>query len=154
MAGPGHLWIHVDGNQLRPDRLTEIRDSFDPTIDQTIKREGFEEALDRVAFVGVSQGAIVALDAVGSGRWKIGGLIGYSGLLLPIPVSSDSSSTPVLLVHEQNDRTIPPFASTLAASQLQAAGFKVHLKVEPNVGHTISITGTRLGLDFLRTHLA
>jgi phospholipase/carboxylesterase len=32
-------------------------------------------------FVGVSQGAIVALDAVASGRWKVGALIAFSGLL-------------------------------------------------------------------------
>lgn len=152
-VGPGRLWFQVDGNQLRPDRLAEIRDAFDRTVAQIIKRERYEEALDRVAFVGVSQGAIVALDAVASGRWKVGALIGYSGLLPPVPVSSDSSGTPVLLVHGQNDRTIPPFASTLAASLLKAAGFKVDLKIEPRVGHTISMTGARLGLDFLRTHL-
>jgi phospholipase/carboxylesterase len=153
VAGP-HLWFQVDGNQLRPDRLAEIRNAFDRAFDQIVRRERLEEALDRVAFVGVSQGAIVALDAVASGRWKVGALIGYSGLLPLIPVSSDSSGTPVLLVHGQNDRTMPPFASTLAASQLQAAGFNVDLKVEPNVGHTISMTGAGLGLDFLRTHLA
>jgi phospholipase/carboxylesterase len=115
VAGPGHLWFQVDGNQLRPDRLAEIRDAFDRTIDQIIKRERFEEALDRVAFVGVSQGAIVALDAAASGKWNVGALIGYSGLLPPVPVSSASSGTPVFLIHGQNDRTIPPFASTLAA---------------------------------------
>lgn len=154
VAGPGHLWFQVDGNQLRPDRLAEIRDAFDRTIDQIIKRERFEEALDRVAFVGVSQGAIVALDAAASGRWNVGALIGYSGLLPPVPVSSASSGTPVLLIHGQNDRTIPPFASTLAASQLRAAGFKVDLKIESGVGHAISMTGARLGLEYLRTHLA
>ena len=129
--GPGHLWFQVDGNQLRSDRLAEIRDAFDRTIDQIIKREGYEKELDRLAFVGVSQGAIVALDAVASGRWKIAAMIGYSGLLPPIP----------------------PLASTLAASLLQAAGFKVELKIEPSVGHTISMTGAKLGLDFIRTHL-
>lgn len=134
--------------------LAEIRNAFDHAIDQIIRRERLEEALDRVAFVGVSQGTIVALDAVASGRWKVGALIGYSGLLPLIPVSSDSSGTPVLLVHGQNDRTMPPFATTLAASQLQAAGFAVDLKVDPSVGHTISMTGAGLGLDFLRKYLA
>ncbi|SFB62248.1 phospholipase/carboxylesterase [Rhizobium sp. NFR07] len=117
VPGPGHLWFQVDGNQLRPDRLAEIRNAFDRAFDQIFRRERFEEALDRVAFVGVSQGAIVAPDAVAPSRWIVGALIGYSGLLLLIPVSSDGRGTPVLLVHGQNDRTIPPFASTLAASQ-------------------------------------
>lgn len=151
---PGHLWFQVDGNQLQPGRLVEIRDAFDRTIDQLIKHEGYREAHDRIAFVGVFQGAIVAPDAVASGKWKVGALIGYSGLLPPIQVSSDSSDTPVLLVHGQNDRTIPPFASTLAASQLRAAGFNVDLKIEEGVGHTISMTGAQLGVEFLLTHLA
>ncbi len=152
--GPGHLWFQVDGNQLRPDRLVEIRKNFDRTIKEIVLREGFDGELDRVAFVGVSQGAIVALDAVASARWKIGALIGYSGLLPPVPVSPASSNTPILLVHGQSDRTIPPFASTLATSQLQAAGFKVDLKIETGVGHTISMTGAKLGVEFLLTHLA
>ncbi len=151
---PGHLWFQVDGNQLRPERLAEIRKAFDQTVEEVINREEFDGQLNRVAFVGVSQGAIVAMDAVASGRWKIGALVGFSGLLPPIPVSHDSKDTPILLVHGQNDRTIPPFASTLAASQFQTAGFMVELKIEPGVGHTISMTGARLGLDFLRTQLA
>jgi phospholipase/carboxylesterase len=151
---PGNLWFQVDGNQLRPERLAEIRRAFDQTVEEAINREGFDGKLDRVAFVGVSQGAIVAMDAVASGRWKIGALVGFSGLLPPIPVSAESKDTPILLVHGQNDRTIPPFASTLAASQFQTAGFTVELKIEPGVGHTISMTGARLGLDFLQTQLA
>lgn len=148
---PGNLWFQVDGNQLRPERLAEIRRAFDRTVKEVIKREGFDGQLNRVAFVGVSQGAIVAMDAVASGRWNIGALVGFSGLLPPIPVSADSKNTPILLVHGQNDRTIPPFASTLAASQFQIAGFTVELKIEPSVGHTISMSGASLGLEFLQT---
>jgi phospholipase/carboxylesterase len=84
-VGRSRLWFQVDGNQLRPDRLAEIRDAFDRMIDQIINREEYSEALDRVAFVGVSQGAIVALDAVAAGRWKVGAIIGYSGLFPPLP---------------------------------------------------------------------
>lgn len=152
-AGPGHLWFQVDGNQLYPDRLAEIRNTFDRTINQILKREGYEKALDRIAFVGVSQGAIAALDAVASGRWKIAAMVGCSGLLTPIPVFAESSGTPDLLVHGQNDLTIPPLASSLAPSQLQTAGFKVEIKIGPGVGHTISMTGAKLALDFIRTHL-
>jgi len=50
-------------------------------------------AHDRIAFVGVSQGAIVALDAVGSGRWRIGALVSFAGLLPPQIVSNASSAT-------------------------------------------------------------
>lgn len=116
-AGRGHLWFQVDGDQLLPDRFVGIR-GIRSDDRSGIKRGGFEGALDRVAFIGVSQGAIAALYAVVSGRWDVGALIEYKAFS-PVPVSSGSSGTPVLLVHGQNDRTIQPFASTLAASQLK-----------------------------------
>nr|WP_245298387.1 hypothetical protein [Sinorhizobium sp. A49] len=50
-----------------------------------MRREGFEDTHDRAAFVGVSQGAIVALDAVASGRRQVGALVSFAGLLPPQP---------------------------------------------------------------------
>lgn len=152
-SAPGHLWFHIDGDQLRPDRLKQTRTAFDQIVKKIVDRDGFADALHRVAFVGVSQGAVVSLDAIASGRWNIGAMVAYSGLLPPLPVSPVSKSTPILLVHGQNDRTIPSIASSFASSQLEAAGFHTELKVEPNVGHTISVTGAQHGLAFLKSHL-
>ena len=146
----GHQWFSVDGGQLQPDRIQAVRQAFDKTISEVLTREGFAQAHDRVAFVGVSQGAIVALDAVASGRWQIGALVSFAGLLPPTPVSGRSSKTPVLLVHGQDDRTIPAVASTMAAGQLRNAGFDVELDVLPGVGHTVSPEGAQKGLAFLR----
>jgi phospholipase/carboxylesterase len=36
-----------------------------------IEKHGFAGRFDRIAFFGVSQGAIMALDAVASGRWPV-----------------------------------------------------------------------------------
>nr|WP_245514534.1 hypothetical protein [Rhizobium leguminosarum] len=44
-------------------------------------------------------------------------------------------------MHGQHDTTIPAAASTLAAAQLRAAGFKVDLDIEPGVGHTDILFG-------------
>jgi len=113
----------------------------------------FADAHDRVAIVGVSQGAVVALDAVASGRWKVGALVSFAGLLPPQPISSASKDTPILLVHGQADTTIPSAASTLAAAQLGAAGFQIELDVEPGVGHTVSSAGAAKALSFLKKSL-
>lgn len=121
-------------------------------IDQA-SSAGDSKAHSIVSRFGVSQGAIAALYAVVSGRWNVGALIEYKAFS-PVPVSSGSSGTPVLLVHGQNDRTIQPFASTLAASLLKTAGYKVDLKIKPGARDTISMMDARLGLDFLRKHLA
>ncbi|WP_246617936.1 hypothetical protein [Rhizobium populisoli] len=78
-----------------------------------VEREGFGAAHDRIAFVSVSQGAIVALDAVASGRWNLGALVAFAGLLPPQPTSAASKDKPMLLVQGKSDMTIPAQASTL-----------------------------------------
>ncbi len=150
----GHQWFSTEGNPLDPARVMAAREAFDGLIDHVVRREGFAESHDRIAFVGVSQGAIVALDAVASGRWKVGALVSFAGLLPPQPISPSSKDTPILLVHGQADATIPAAASTLAAARLGAAGYKVELDVEPGVGHTISSTGARTALSFLQKSLS
>jgi phospholipase/carboxylesterase len=149
----GHQWFKVDGMQLDPVRIQEARNAFDGTIGDVIRREGFDTNTASIAFVGVSQGAIVALDAVASGRWNVGALVAFSGLLPPTTISRSGNQTPVLLIHGADDRTIPSMASTVAAGQLKAAGFQVEVDIEPKVGHTISVDGAEKALQFLRRTL-
>jgi phospholipase/carboxylesterase len=150
----GHEWFAVDGSQLRPDRIQSVREAFDRTVSEIVEREGFGKAHDRIAFVGVSQGAIVGLDAVATGRWQIGALVSFAGLLPPTEISQKSKGTPVLLVHGQADLTIPSMASTMAAGQLKGAGFTVELDLLPGVGHTVSMDGAEKALRFLQKNLA
>jgi phospholipase/carboxylesterase len=149
----GHEWFSTEGNPLDPARIRTAREASDALISDVVRREGFAEAHERVAFVGVSQGAIVALDAVASGRWHVGALVAFSGLLPPQPVSPLSMNTPILLVHGENDTTISPMASRLAAAQLGTVGFKVELDVERGTGHTISSAGAQKALSFLKRNL-
>lgn len=146
----GHQWFRVDGMQLDPERIRDAREGFDRKIRDVVAQEGFDRRLEKVAFVGVSQGAVVALDAVASGRWKVGALVSFSGLLPLTPISTGSHRPPILLVHGADDRTIPSVASTVAAGQLRSAGFDVELDIEPRVGHTISPSGAEKALAFLR----
>ncbi|OLP59781.1 phospholipase [Xaviernesmea oryzae] len=149
----GHQWFSTEGNPLDPKRIEDTRQAFDALIRETVQREGFARNHSRIAFVGVSQGAIVALDAVASGRWNVGALVAFSGLLAAQPISPSSINTPILLIHGENDRTIPPVASRVAASQLAAAGFKVEVDIESATGHTISSSGAQKALTFLQKTL-
>lgn len=150
----GHQWFKVDGLQLDPGRIRDAREGFDRKIGDVITQKGFEDRLHDVAFVGVSQGAIMALDGVASGRWAVGAVVAFSGLLPPTSILQKNNQTPVLLVHGADDRTIPSVASTVAAGQLRAAGFLVELEIEPRVGHTISVSGADTAVSFLRKVLA
>lgn len=136
-AQGGHQWFRVDGQEMRPDHIAFVRQEFDALIEGIVQQEGFESAIDQVAFVGLSQGAIMTLDAVGTGRWKVGALVTFAGLL-PLRPETTSKATPVLLVHGEDDPRIPVAASKAAAGQLRTAGFDVSLEMLPGVGHTIS----------------
>ncbi|SEH24095.1 dienelactone hydrolase family protein [Rhizobium sp. NFR12] len=148
----GRQWFAVDDQVMRPDRIQAARKAFDDLVSEIVEGEGFADALDKVAFVGVSQGAIMALDAVATGRWKVGALVSFAGLL-PLPPTSSSTETRILLMHGGADRTIPSAASVAAKGQLEAAGYDVTLKLFPDVGHTISSEEAREAARFLQSHL-
>lgn len=145
----GRQWFAIDDQVMRPERIGAARRAFDRVVSEIVKREGFEDALDRVAFVGVSQGAIMALDGVASGRWKVGAVVTFAGLL-PLPPTASSTQTNILMMHGSADRTIPSAATTAAANQLQSSGFPVTSKIYPGVGHTISSDEAREAANFLR----
>jgi phospholipase/carboxylesterase len=145
----GRQWFAVDDQVMRPHRVQAARRALDELVSEIVKREGFEDDLDKVAFVGVSQGAIVALDAVATGRWKVGALVSFAGLLA-LPPTSSATDTPIMLMHGTADTTIPPTASVAAEGQLEAAGYNVTLKMFPGVGHTISSEEAREAGRFLR----
>ncbi|MBW6424834.1 prolyl oligopeptidase family serine peptidase [Rhizobium sp. XQZ8] len=145
----GYQWFVVDDQVMRPDRIEAARRAFDGLVADIVEREGFENDLENVAFVAVSQGAIMALDAVATGRWKVGALVSFAGLL-PLPPTSPSSGTSILLMHGGADRTIPSAASVAASGQLKSAGYDVSLKVFPDVGHTISSDEASEAAIFLR----
>lgn len=149
----GREWFVVDDQVMRPDRIEAARRAFDDLVSVIVKMQGFENDLKNVAFVGVSQGAIVALDAVTTGRWKVGALVSFAGLL-PLPPTSGSKDTPIMLIHGRADTRIPSAASVAAQSQLKTAGYDVTYKLFPNVGHTISSEEAEQAATFLKERWA
>lgn len=152
-ANGGHQWFRADGQELRPDHIAFVREAFDRLIEGIVTREGFDDALDKVAFVGVSQGSIMALDAVASGRWKVGAVVTFAALLPLRPIPTENAVA-ILMIHGQNDLRIPAAASKAAAGQLRAAGFEVELEILPGVGHTVSSHGAAKALAFLKKRFA
>ena len=95
--GMGHQWFSIAGvtEENRAGRIKAARTDFDRVIRETIETYGFAEKRDRVAFIGFSQGTIMALDALASGRWPVGAIVGFSGRLAsPLPLSP-GQATPV-----------------------------------------------------------
>lgn len=153
--GSGYQWFSVAGvtEENRSWRIAEARVAFDKTISAIVDESGFSDKLDYVAFVGFSQGTIMALDAVASGRWPIGAAVGFSGrLALPEPLTP-SVQTPILLIHGDADAVISSIETTKAATVLQALGMDVETLIVPGLPHTISAEGAAAAGKFLAATL-
>lgn len=153
--GNGFQWFSVAGvtEENRGGRIQEARAAFDNTISSIVGENGFAEKLDRVAFVGFSQGTIMALDAVASGRWPIGAVVGFSGRLASPQPLMPSTNTKILLIHGTVDPTIPSSETIKAASVLQSLGVSVESVLEPGLSHTISADGATKAGQFLAAKL-
>ena len=117
----GHQWFSTEGSPLDPAEVMAAREASDGLIDDVVQRLVFADTHVRIAFVEVSQGSIVALVAVGSGRWKVGEVVFFAGVLPPQKISSVSRETPILLVLRQADTTIPYAACPASSSTLKSA---------------------------------
>lgn len=149
----GYQWFSITGvnDENRFSRIKEARAHFDQKIQEIITQNQLENHLDKVVFLGFSQGSIMALDAVVSGRWPIAGLISIAGRLAS-PINNEiNKHTKILLIHGESDTVIPPTESQSAYQQMHAANLNVELNILPATGHTISHSALQLSLDFLKT---
>lgn len=135
-GGPARQWFSVTGvtPENRPARVTAARAPFDAVLADTIATHGLTDHPDRVALIGFSQGAIMALDAVATGRWPIGALIALSGrLATPAPLSP--TATKILIAHGRQDTVIPASEAASAHQRLTDAGAHADLILEDRLGH-------------------
>jgi len=154
-SGYGFQWFSLDGITAanRFARVVEARAPFDAVLRDIIAAHGLTDHLERVALVGFSQGSMMALDAVASGRWTFGAVVAFSGRLASPPPLAPALATPVLLIHGDDDSVIASSESEEAAAVLQKLGVATQLHILRGVDHTISPDGALLAQDFLAEHL-
>ena len=148
----GFQWFSVRGvtAENRPARVEAARPAFDALLGRLIAKHGLSETPEKVVILGFSQGTIMALDAVASGRWAPGAVLGFSGRLATEDPLTPSSGTRVLLVHGDSDTAIPVSDSERAFARLKAAGMDVSLSIQPGLGHSVSQQGLELALSWLQ----
>ena len=155
-GGPGRQWFSIAGVSPanRQQRVEQAREAFDRIVSAAVAERGFAGRLDRVALFGFSQGSIMALDALASGRWPVAAVVAASGRLPgaadPLPAAA---ATPVLLLHGEADAMVPAEESRRAAVRLRAAGFTVEARFFPQLGHSISVQGVEAAGVFLAAAL-
>jgi len=154
-SGYGFQWFSLDGitTANRFARVVEARAPFDAVLRDIIAAHGLSDHPDRVALVGFSQGSMMALDALASGRWAFGAVVAFSGRLASPPPLAPARTTPVLLIHGDDDSVIASSESVEAAAVLKNLGVATQLHILRGVDHTISQDGALLAQAFLAKHL-
>ena len=98
---------------------------------------------DRVALLGFSQGACLALEYAARNARRYGAVIGYSGGLIgPLGMSFDYpgslDGTPVFLGCSDVDAHIPVSRVEETADVMGSLGAAVDLRIYPGMGHTVN----------------
>lgn len=145
-------WFSLNGitSENRYQRIVEARAAFDQTITNILKQHEMLDHLDRVVFCGFSQGTIMSLDAIVSGRWNIAAVIGLSGRLAS-PIETRHTKSKILLMHGNDDQVIPVQESQQAYHALIQAGFETQLQTFDHLGHSVNQAEIQQGGLFLKT---
>ncbi|WP_261644148.1 alpha/beta hydrolase [Erwinia mallotivora] len=154
--GAGYQWFSLAGitPDNRPARVAEAREAFDALLNDILIQHQMHDQLDKVVLAGFSQGTIMALDAVVTGRWPVAGVVGFSGRLASPEPFNAAQKTPVLLIHGMADNVIPFAESEAAAATLRQSGITVSSQFEPGTGHTITAQGAGHAAAFIARCLA
>jgi phospholipase/carboxylesterase len=109
----------------------------------------------RLALVGFSQGAMMALHVGLRLSPPPAAIVGYSGRLAgPQHLPESTPDAPrLMLVHGEEDEVIPVEALELSREALASRGFGLEWHRRPHLGHGIDDAGLRLGASFLHEAL-
>jgi len=153
--GPGRQWFSIAGvvPENRPARIAAARSAFDEVLSSELDRCGFGDRLDRVVLVGFSQGSMMVLDAIASGRWPVAAAVSISGRLASPTPYSPSVATKILLLHGSADPVVPSGETTRAEEVLRAEGLDVTSRIFPGLGHTVSAEGATIARGFISAAL-
>ena len=103
----GFEWFSLEQvtRENRLVRVVEARAAFDAVLKRVLAAHGADD-LRRVALLGFSQGGMMALDALVTGRWPVAAVAGFSTRLASPPPFTPAKA-PVLLVHGDEDGVVP-----------------------------------------------
>ena len=127
-----------------------------------IKNECDKENLkfENVLLIGFSQGAMMSIQSLLLSKHDFFGIIGYSGGTSQENINASrhfieknkhkNSSTPILLVHGEEDEIVPFSSLENAKKLLNEIGFNVKTVNRPGLGHGIDPDGISAGMEFVK----
>ena len=102
-----------------------------------------------VILLGFSQGTMLGIYLSLSSAVPYKAVIGFSGRLFA-PKEVKNTTTPICLIHGQEDEVVPFDSILLAKEQLKKLGSKIEILEVPNLGHSIDMSGLKFAVEFVK----
>ncbi|MDI4666756.1 dienelactone hydrolase family protein [Xanthobacter autotrophicus] len=156
-APVGRQWFPLTFRD--PHELTRGAEGAAPILRDFLAEELVKYDLppERLALVGFSQGAMMALKLATTAQVAPAAVVAYSGMWVEATSGRDDivlpARPPVLLVHGSEDEVIPAAALFASARGLAAAGVPVEWHLSQGLGHGIDDEGLFHGGRFLAEFL-
>ena len=152
----GFQWFSIE-NPDATARLSLVRETarnLNAFIDAELERLGLGD--DDMALIGFSQGTMMALHLGLRRERQCAAVLAYSGRMMgPESLEAEiSARPPVMLVHGTEDPLLPVALMDEAEAALKRAAVPVESHVREGLGHGIDEEGVKLGMQFLKQHLA
>jgi phospholipase/carboxylesterase len=143
-------WLDGSSEAAAAAGLAAAADDLNAFLDARLADDGL--AADRLALVGFSQGAMMAMHVAPRRAAAVAGVVAISGRLLAHDrlAAEAAVKPPVLLVHGDQDDLVPFANMEFAGQELNRAGFTVYGHVMRGTGHGIAPDGLGATLSFLR----
>ena len=150
VQGAGYQWFPLS----RIDLLESLRgtEAAAPKLNAFLDAELARLKLtgDKLALVGFSQGTMMSLYVGLRRNPPPAAIVGFSGLLVGAEsLPRFEKAPPVLLVHGDADRVVPPQALFMSANALAGAGVPVQWHMSKGLAHGIDPFGLALAGQFL-----
>lgn len=147
-------WLDGSSEADAAAGLARAADDLNAFLDAHLARTGLTP--DRMALIGFSQGAMMALHVAPRRAEAVAGVVAISGrLLAPDRLAAEARvKPPVLLIHGDQDPVVPFADMGLAGNALVAAGFETYGHVMRGAGHGIAPDGLGAALSFLTDTIA
>lgn len=146
----GRQWFPLALENMTSEAIRNGLDQVAPYLCKYIEAQSQEFKCDNIFLVGISQGAMMALEMMY--YTKILKIVVFCGLFTPNAHKKNMSKPDILLVHSVDDNIIPYEKALKAKLDLEDLKLNVCLHTCHNIRHNISKEGWQIGAEFLNSY--
>jgi phospholipase/carboxylesterase len=152
-ATNGFQWFEYWGST--PVRIADDIAQASPMIVELVQStaERFKIPVSKIILCGFSQGTMMALHTGLRQIEGLGGVIGFSGIMMTpetLAFEKLKDMPPVLLVHGLQDTVVPAIASQQAQMVIRSLGGEAKYIQRPYLTHSIDNEGIKAAVDFCK----